>query len=360
MKTVICPQRGRTKNCRGFVILISLWILALLSLLSLSLAQRVAINVKLVKFQRDKIKCHYAAKAAINKAIAVIETDVLAETDVPNTLNQRWSLGYDVTKSDTEYIFKDIAVGDTSFTIQAGNGLSLGSADYEGDARYGFIDEDKKININFAKYDLLRSLFEVLEFDEPDALAEAILFWRGDFPDGSDAYYGSQAVPYQAPKAPFHTLEELSLVKGFREDGRMVEQCREFLSVFPVKDSININTASPTVLKAVFFSLKANSDFAQRLVDKIVAYRAGADTREGSQDDAPILENKIKDVLKEGFVNVDEISWVETSSFPFTAHSRWFRIEAVARPLTGGAIQKRVSAVVSAEENCRVVEWHEK
>lgn len=347
----ICIRHAGAQQ--GSIIMISLWILALLSLLSVGLAHRVAVNAKLIKFQKDKLQCFYAAKAAVYKAAGVIAAE-MAGTGV-TTLNQRWSRGYNVTEAETDAdsILRDVVVGGAAFTVR----YPFDDSDEAAPVYfYGASDEDRKMNVNTAPRNLLRALFDVVAFDEPDALADALIYWRGDDQEAHDAAYGSAEMPYEAPKAPLQAIEELSLVKGFRGNEEMITACAKYLSVF-ARD-ININTAPLPVLEAVFVSLGASRDFAERLATTVIDVRSGADRQQGSSDDVAITAPEIKAVLKTGLADAVEIAWVDNLVFPFTDHSRWFRIEATATAATS-VVQKKVSAVVSASENYRIVYWHE-
>ncbi len=89
-------------------------------------------------------------------------------------------------------------------------GYNLDSQDT---VRYGLTDEAGKVNINVASEDQLSRLPGVT----PE-MAASIINWRGGTPNQSgakDDYYMSLHQPYHCKKAPFDTVEELLLVKGF-------------------------------------------------------------------------------------------------------------------------------------------------
>jgi len=337
--------------------MVGLWILALVSLLSLGLAHRVVVNLKLVEFQKDKMKCLYAAKAAINKAVGVLENEKFNSEDHPATLNQLWSMGYDVAAVGKDYILKEVKVGDALFTVKSTGRMFIDLDGAEDADTYGMTDEDRKLNINTAKKEALRFLFENCDADDPDLLAEAITYWRGDNPQAVDPYYGSATVPYQARKAPFQTMEELAFVKGFRGNKELISLCGDFLSVFP--DAVNVNTAGVGVLRAIFTGFGADDVFSRHLALNVREYRSGSDGMAGTDDDRGMVSADIAAVLKDG-LTAEQIDWVDDhiNDFRFTVTSQWFRIEATAI-IPSRKIQKKVDAVVSAKENYRIVYWHE-
>jgi type II secretory pathway component PulK len=88
--------------------------------------------------------------------------------------------------------------------------------------RYGITDEASKLNLNVAtEAQLLRLISpHVPEGQEPLEFVQAIIDWRDadDEPKefgAESAYYQTLVVPYRAKNAPFETVEELLLVRGF-------------------------------------------------------------------------------------------------------------------------------------------------
>jgi len=339
------------KNNSGLILMVSLWILALISLLSLGLAHRVIVNQKIVGFGRDKMKSLYIAKAAVNKAINVLVSDDIDS----DTLSDLWSTGYD-TDTGSE-IFKDIHVGDGSFTI------SYIYDDTDPNAPryfYGMSDEERKININLANIETLEALFTVLGFDDPNGLAEYILYWRGDAGSVVDSYYNSADMPYGPRQAPLKTIEELSLIKGFREDPTFINKCKRYLTAYTGSIEVNANTAGADVLRAIFKGMGADAvtpDFSQRLAEYIIDYRNGQDNQDGTQDDVAIRAGELKQLLIDKFILTPETLWLNNQSFFFTDKSDLFRIE-VSTKLDNSRVKKKLVAIFSRAEN-KIKYWHE-
>jgi general secretion pathway protein K len=101
-------------------------------------------------------------------------------------------------------------------------------------------------------------------------LANAVIDWidpdsNVTSPGGAeDVEYLTLKTPYRAANQPFTSVDELRLVQGF--DEKTVQMLLPFVTVLPagIRTTININTASPTVLAAM-----ANLDLAwgQRVAD---------------------------------------------------------------------------------------------
>jgi len=114
----------------------------------------------------------------------------------------------------TEDYFAAVQVGDGYFWIVR--------PDYGDDNLpvFGLTDENAKLNLNTATYDMLMRLPNMT-----DDVASAIVEWRGGSTDassgssggsnaGQSAYYSSLPDPYASKHAPFETAEEMLLVQG--------------------------------------------------------------------------------------------------------------------------------------------------
>ncbi len=63
------------KQNKAQVIIITLWIMIILSLLAISVANRVSLGLRLSRYARDGIKVDALAMAGINRAVIEIEGD---------------------------------------------------------------------------------------------------------------------------------------------------------------------------------------------------------------------------------------------------------------------------------------------
>lgn len=86
-------------------------------------------------------------------------------------------------------------------------------------------------------------------------LAEAVVDWididSETRPGGAeDTEYLSNSPPYRAANQPLTSVDELRLVQGFTP--AIVEVLRPYIVVLPEPTAINVNTASQTVISALF------------------------------------------------------------------------------------------------------------
>ena len=274
----------------GTILIVTLWILAILSLLAVGAGFRMGLEIKLTGFRLSELKALYLAKAGINKAIALRWMEQLrGKSRGVDALSQVWSNNKDM--------FHKIELGEGSFTLSHCP-KELDRSDKE-IILYGMEDEYSRININRDDIlDSLRILFvdKGLELESARALASSIKDWRDkdNIPSNGgaeEAYYQSLEKPYHSSDADFKAIEELLLVKGMtrelfygedkNKDGKIAlgeEGIEGFLTVFGDK-KININTAPEPVLKTVFGL--GFSDLAKKIMD----YRRGFDGKIGTSDD---------------------------------------------------------------------------
>ena len=128
---------------------------------------------------------------------------------------------------------------------------------------------DAEASVNDEELAYFKRLLEVLDL-EP-ALAPALLDWidadiNTRFPDGAeDDTYLLAETPYRAANRPMVSISELRLVKGFTPE--VVAMLEPHVIALPEETSININTATPAVLRALHKELD-DSGVEQLLADR--------------------------------------------------------------------------------------------
>jgi general secretion pathway protein K len=137
------------------------------------------------------------------------------------------------------------------------------------------IDAQGSFNLNNLVRQGIVSAEDVLVFQRllqeqelPVELVGALVDWLDSDsvtqPSGAeDVDYLSGEKPYRAANQPLQSVEELRLVKGF--SGEIVNKLRPFVTALPQPTAININTASPELLSALFAIPLTE---AQQLVDQ--------------------------------------------------------------------------------------------
>ncbi len=191
-----CPGLGLTAHsrCRGSTFLMTLWLLAALTALAVTLAYGA------------RVERHHAANvAAVAEARqaqqAGLRYVVKALTDTGGTL-----------PTDQDMPAAAMRVGNAAFWIIR--------PDDEGDGQqhYGLVDEGGRLDINTAPLEVLQRLPE----STPE-IAAAIIDWRDADETVTDGgaesdFYLRKPVPYNAKNSPFESVEELRLVAGVTDE----------------------------------------------------------------------------------------------------------------------------------------------
>jgi len=178
-----------TDNRKGLVIIAVLWTVVVLMAIVAVLGRRTRLDMKVCMARMDSLRCKWACRGGVEKAVAVLNTD---ETENDNdTLLDLWS--------DNEEDFNDVALERCVLNIRV-------------------VDEASKLNVNHATKDQLMGLPYMLE-----EIADAIIDWRdnNDMPSGlgvESGYYEGLDFGYKARNGPFRTIREVLMVKDVTED----------------------------------------------------------------------------------------------------------------------------------------------
>jgi len=283
------------RNNKGSVIIVALWALFILGILALAINSYVRPQLSVAEELKYRTKMLYAAKAGLKMAIAEVLQD---ETDSYDALNDAWS--------NNEADFKNVAVGDASFSIRYETSACCYGGEDAQNIRYGLIDEERKININTASSAVLVNFFEIaggIDSQRAAQIADSILDWRDTDdeprPNGAESgYYTFLKPPYLPKNGNFQVLEELLLVRGMTPE--IFDSVKGRITLYG-KGAININTADILILRSIGISAP--------LAEKIVNFRKGIDGIEATKDDE-IFENisTIADTLKSKVGLTDEES----------------------------------------------------
>lgn len=260
------------KNKNGQVLVFALWIIIFLTVIATTVGLRVRQRAELLSRIESKSKLRHLAEAGVKLSIASLRQDL-----IKNEFNYiPFSKYY---RHNNPNLFKSIKLADGEVNV------SYKDFDYSSNSfnnKYGYVDEERKININYAEKNLLKRLFTLLlNIDEQqiDAIVDAAIDWRTfgkSSLDGfySDDYYSNLEYPYGVKDSDFELLAELLLVKGV--DRATFERIEPYITVYG-DGLININTVSRTVLIALGLS--------DSLADKIISVRSGIDSADFTADD---------------------------------------------------------------------------
>lgn len=245
------------KDERGFALVITLIITALLVALAAEFVDEVYVDTSLSHNFVAGQQASILAASGVDGGIRLLQFDLAQQTY--SSLMDRWAKPLKIEDEQ----------GSLLVTIEEESGkLNLNAiAGPNGE----FID---------AYYAIAVRLLKKLELspDLCDALADWVDENEGPHPAGAESsYYVARKPSYSAKNAPLETLGELALVKGF--DSKTMESLRPFVTVYQGSSGalININTAPREVIASL--DDKMTDDLTARVLDyrKTTPFKSSAD-----------------------------------------------------------------------------------
>jgi len=216
MTKAYATVEGSRSGERGFIVVAALWLLAALAALVL-------------------VGSVYMTQSAI----------ALAAFDAPTQLQMASTAGIELTA----YRLSAPATA----TRPTHGGFAFGLANARVTVEYQA--ESARINLNMAPRSMIGGLFSALGV-EPDAasqFADRVVAWRSaprsNGQDSEDALYVAAGLKYLPRRAPFSSVDELSLVLGL--PAALLEQARPYLTVYSGTAGINVLEAAPQVIAAL-------------------------------------------------------------------------------------------------------------
>ncbi len=339
-------------NKNGTILITSLWIIAILSILAIGIGFRISLEARLSKYNMDRLKALYLAKAGVVKSQGLLSKDTKPDYDSIYECGIALSGEDDPDKIFMNVELSESAEGSFSVSYKEEDPASPGKMlDYP-----GMMDEERKININTAPKEALEKLPGIT-----DEIASSIMDWRDTDdalqPNGAEnSYYQSLEHPYVCKNGNFSAIEELLLVRGM--DQTIFEGIKDYITIYGA-GKFNINTAHREVLIAFFTAFGgADRTLEETVVDKITNYRNGTDGQKGTKDDNIFIDTNIESVVPG--LSANEAAIIGNLKNYFTIESNYFRIESkgiIDRP----KIEKRIVSVATKNDggNFELVSYRE-
>ena len=209
----------RTTTRRGIALVVVLWTLLLLSLIAAGFIAVARTEVRLARNALDNARAEALADAGVYRAIY----ELLGPND-----GTKWRV--------------DGRVYQIEF--------------HEGVVRVSIQDEGGKIDLNHARDEHLRRLFQLVGLDdrEAGALVDAIVDFRDEdnlhrLNGAEDTDYEAAGLAYGAKDAPFEAVEELRQVMGMTWE--IFRKVAPYLTVHSKRQQIDLITAPREVLLSV-------------------------------------------------------------------------------------------------------------
>ncbi len=288
---------------RGFVLVSVLWVLAILTVVTVGFGRRTMLDLRTATYSMDHTQALYRARGAVYRGVAEIRNkyvlDIYMDQSGFTARSQRWAGGFDL-------------VGEGDFAQQPGFS--------EDEVTWEAVDEESRININVASEELLR---------EAGLGMEVIRRIRAQIAPERDDEEGRA----------FQSIEELRFIRGIDDEAWFGTRDRAgIVDLFTVYGDglVNVNTASAAVLA----SIPGVSDAA---AEAIVARR----------EDGAVVFRSLEDMAQKAGISTADLE-------PMYAHckvsSGFFTITGRATE-RGGAIVAYAHATV--DPTGRILRWRE-
>lgn len=233
--------RSILSSNRGIALLITLWLLVILSVMAFSFSSLVRTESYSTYAFKDGIENKYIAEAGIQRGIAELFNRIAARNNK--------------TPNASKILETAFQVDGTPYTEKIGDGYY----------KIRIMDEGGKINLNavsdqtgvFLNNFLLNA---GMEKEKADAIVDAVLDWKDDDDEarlkGAESeYYKSLANPYKTKNREFDTLEELVLVKGVTPDLLYGDSDHKglihFITVYSQGPQLNLDVAPREILTSI-------------------------------------------------------------------------------------------------------------
>jgi type II secretory pathway component PulK len=294
-----CNQRQDTTARAGFVLVYVLWVLAILTVITLGFGRRASLDARAARFGLDQAEALYMARGGVHYGLA----QVRLRREIAPMIRSFYvnDPTYGVNRDQIEQI--DIPVSILGRVDMKELFADQFDGRLENDRCEVLIeDEERRIGINHAPRELLEEI-EGMSFRTAGAIYDRIHGLDGD------------------PATPFTVVEELLFMRGVDEDDWVGDDSTpglmQYFTVYG-DGKINFNTASPEVLALV-------PDLDKGLLDDLIAYRAGKDGKIGTADDRSF--DSLDAVSKELGISMDRLAPL---AMYCKVSSQYFRIRGVA------------------------------
>ncbi|MHB8536220.1 MAG: type II secretion system minor pseudopilin GspK [Sulfuricaulis sp.] len=224
-----CISSNVPRRERGVALITAMLVVAIAATVAAYVSLDQQVWLRQAQNLSDRAQAEVVRAAAEEWAITLLDKDAKNRTD--DDLTQNWAKGLPPIPVEGGQLTGQIMDAQGRFNI---NNLVLrNSASDKGVFRN--LLEAQSIDPNLIN--------AVMDWIDPDSDSRT--------PDGAeDIDYLQLPTPYRTANQPMQSVDELRLVHGFTP--AMVEKLRPFLTALPQATSINVNTAPPEVLSALF------------------------------------------------------------------------------------------------------------
>lgn len=315
---------------QGFVLVVVMWVLVILTVITVGFGRRSLIDQQIAAYSLDHARALMMARGAVERGIVDLRNKAVQDL----AFSQASALEGGAAQPPITHLGQAWArprnlLEDAGFFDRE----TLGEADF---VRYRIRDEHSLINVNAASSELLRNVEGLSMGAVREIRARLSGGLKGREKEG---------------RLAFHAIEELRYISHVKEKdwlGTETSPGLRDLMTTAGTGRINLNTAPRAVLLSI-------PDVSTRMVNALLAFRAGADGEIGTADDQGIRDfEHLRQVV--GANKAEDIQPLQQFG---TFNSNTFTVTGIATRRNG-----RVRAVVTATvavgpQLASVVSWRE-
>lgn len=232
---------------RGVALIMVLWVIAILSVIVLEFSFGMRTEINMTRNFKEEAILYALAEGGIQRTLA----ELIYKHDPLIQQKRKATEGNPPSEQEV--------------WVMDGRAIPLSFS--QGKCEIRIMGEDGKININMVSEPLLRKIMKNmgLEGEAQDVVVDSVLDWKD--PDAfhrlngaENDYYQSLPEPYFCKDGYLDSIEELLLVRGVtpelfygkkrKEEGKSEKiGLRDLFSVYAPGEQININHASPLVMR---------------------------------------------------------------------------------------------------------------
>ena len=303
---------------RGFVLVCVLWVLAILTVITVGFGRRAMLDRRAAAFSLDHTQAMLMARGAVERGIVELRNkaviDALYKQSGRTSKAQRWANTMDMLEEKGYY---------------ADPGENL-----KGEiCRYIMRDEESLISINAADEKLLERIKSLTR-----PAVRKIMHRRNGDRDTDE------------PAQAFQAIEELRTLEGVKDKNWFGTDkavgLKDLLTCWG-DGKININTASRDVLSCI-------PDLQENVIDAIIQYREGPDAQLGTADDQEFVS--LSEVTEKAGLGGQSIEPLQQYC---KVDSGYFTITGIATRRQGKVVASCVATVSIQPPQAWVIKWRE-
>lgn len=301
---------------QGFVLVVVMWVLAILTIITLGLVNRIMLDHRMAYYALDQDRAMMMARGAVQRGIVEVRNKAFKDWLKKDEFGGMTYLGQPWARP------KNMLDGE----IYNAEGMDRDIC------RYVIEDAERFININTCNRKVLESI------DVLSAGAERAIKARR-----SDPVHEQEGI------SQFQAIEELRYLRDVKDDDWFGEDdepgLKDILTVYGGR--VNFNTASREVLQNI-------PELSDNAIDALLGYRIGGDGELGTADDQGFRD--YADVTEKTGITGDDLQALRDHC---SYRSSYYIVTGIAT-LQGGKVRAKCSAVVYVEGNeATEVAWKE-